>query len=204
MRSPRRSWRQLGSLALTAPLLLVAAPAAASDAVVVDTSPSWDGSSGYRPFGAPDTATFGQVITAPTAAPRLREFTFTLKLNHATAFIGHVYAWDASQQRATGNDLWAGTVRRTTGLTWQQVTLHPGGLALAPGQQYVVFISVSELQGRTAFTGYVANPGFDDVYPGGDAFWQNSRFDPSAWTTRGWLQNVPGSDLVFRAVFGPP
>lgn len=59
----------------------------------IDTTPSWDGDYSVLPFGYDNTATYGEVVTAPGGA--LTSFKFYMNQPSFT-FEGYVYAWDGS------------------------------------------------------------------------------------------------------------
>ena len=94
--------------------LLLAAGTALAD-TVIDTTPQADTS--ICPFGYPDTATYGQVITAPADDTQLDSFTFFMAISTGTVVMrGEVYAWDG--QKATGPNLFESapqTVSNTSG-----------------------------------------------------------------------------------------
>jgi hypothetical protein len=167
-------------------------------ATVIDTISTWNGTSSVFSFGYPDTATYGQTITAP-AANVLNSFTFMMDVPAATTFAAYVYAWDGS--KATGSQLFGSGPLNTTGAAgFETMTFNTGGLALTTGQQYVLFASVSGQvgsgQGQFGATG--------DDYAGGLFVFINNGQNQSLWTTTNWNQNHTGlgHDLAFRANFG--
>jgi hypothetical protein len=192
--------------AVLSSFLLVIAVAAQAEAATrtINTIPAWDGSSYVFPFGQPQTATYGQVITARSGTNRLDSFRFIVNLDPSIKFRGYVYEWDASAQRAKGIARWSGTTRHTSAATWQPVTLQTGGLRLVPGRQYVVFLSVSEIP-QADQTGIFAQPQEQDLYRG-VAFVYFNNSDASEWTTQPWDGGAgdylgPGGDLAFRVIF---
>jgi hypothetical protein len=188
-------------------LLLVIAVAAPAEATtrVVNTIPAWNGSAYVYPFGEPETATYGQVITARSDTHRfLKSFRFIVNLPPSVKFRGYVYEWDAQAQRATGVARWSGLTRHTSAETWQPVTVNTGRLRLIPGHKYVLFLSVTGIPQQPR-TGIFAQPQEQNLYAGGAfVFFNNS--DVSDWTTQPWDGGAgdflgPGGDLAFRVVF---
>jgi hypothetical protein len=192
--------------ALLISLVLVTALASPAQAATrtINTIPAWDGESYVWPFGQPETATYGQIITARSDTPRLVSFRFIVKLPPSITFRGYVYEWDAVAQRAKGVARWSGTTRHTTAEKWQPVTLQTGGLRLVPGRKYVVFLSVSELPQADAY-GIFAQPQNRNLYNGG-AFVYFNNSDAAQWTTEAWDGGsgdflAPGGDLAFRVIY---
>ncbi len=163
----------------------------------IDTTPSWDGSNTVAYFGHPNTATYGQTITAPAGGAVLTDFTFYMKVPSTCVFRGEVYAWDGT--KATGSALWEGPPIATNDAAFNPVTFNTGGVALSGGQQYVLFASVSRDsgsgQGPWGYTG-------SNVYSGGHFVFINNGMDPSQWTTINWTTLYPtNGDLAFKADF---
>ncbi len=163
----------------------------------IDTTPSWNGKDSVQPFGYPDTATYGQVITVPACGVTLQSFTFYMNLPASCTFQGEVYAWDGAM--ATGAALWEGPPTQTSGSgTFEPITFVPGGVPLPAGGQYVLFASVSKLSGSGMGPWGMI---YGNPYSGGDFVFINNGHDPSQWTSTEWDQF--GYDLAFRATFGP-
>jgi hypothetical protein len=174
-----------------AALLLFAAPAFAGQ--TIGTFGSWNGSEAISTFGYPNTATYGQVITAPAGATLLTSFTFELAIPNTATFRAEVYAWDGSE--ATGPNLYESGSMTTTSSSMQSVTIGTA-VPVTAGSQYVMFLSTSKDSGSgSGVWGFVsANP-----YGGGDFVYQNNGTDPSTWTSTPWT--VYGGDLAFSAIF---
>ncbi|MGC8724858.1 MAG: hypothetical protein ACP5VF_13455 [Acidobacteriota bacterium] len=152
-----RRWQ---AMVLAGALLALGSFSAA--AAGIDTTPSWNGSDFISSFGYPDTATYGQTITAPPAGASLQSFTFYMNLPASCTFQGEVYAWDGT--KATGAALWEGPSMHTSGSgSFEAVTFNTGGVPLAPSAQYVLFASVSKLSGSGSGSwGFI----WSDVYSG--------------------------------------
>jgi hypothetical protein len=167
----------------------------------IDTTPYWKGINPVAIFGYPGTATYGQVITAPTNGDNvLKSFSFHMNLPDTCTFTGYVYAWDG--EKAAGTALYKGPTMATLGSgTLEKIDFKTGGVTLTPGAQYVLFASVSENTGSgTGSWGYT----WQDVYPGsGNTFvFTNNLTDTAKWTTADWAV-YPG-DLAFTATFVTP
>jgi hypothetical protein len=156
-------------------------------------------------FGDPNTATYGQTITVPAGETSLQSFTFYLHLPTSLKFRAFVYAWDG--EKATGPALYESADLQTTEFAeglYQPITASTGGVAVTPGQQYVLFFSTSndkaadegtELEGSWAWV--TGTP-----YAGGIATWLNNGYEPTLWTnpTEEWSR--PEASMEFSAVFG--
>jgi hypothetical protein len=125
--------------------LALAAPAYADN---IDTIPQWNGSSFISSYGVTDTATYGQTFTPSATQTRLTSF--TVEIGFASAPIASqafVYQWDSVNQRIVGPALYSsGTINVASGAGFAAVTVNTGSVVLTPGQQYVVFLSTSNLQ----------------------------------------------------------
>lgn len=165
-------------------------------ATTISTVPSWDGTLALAPFGYPDTATYGQVITG--TGESLQSFTFEMNLSSGTVFKGGVSAW-AGDHATT--PLWVGADRTTSGSGgFEAVTFAPGNVVLQTGQQYVIFATTLASTGTgTGTWGLVPT----DVYAGGNTVWQNGGAGNGLNTLTGlWDGSVPSFDLAFTIVLG--
>jgi hypothetical protein len=183
-------------------LILVVCMLGPAGAITIDTTPSWNGSSGVSPFGYTDTATYGEVVTAPGGA--LQSFTFYMN-QPAFTFRGYVYAWDGS--KAAGAALWSSGAMQTAGSgTYEAITFNTGGVNMTTGSQYVLFATVSNdyvYGGGEGTWGYISNANTD---PGRYFAFYNNAGDFSALTNSNW--DGPqwwgtGTDLAFKATFAP-
>jgi hypothetical protein len=206
---------QFGLVVISAGLLAGVPPRASAD-VIIDTTPLWNGSNGISSFGLPNTATYGETVTAPAAPDDLLDsFSFLVREDYGTvAFRGYVYAWDGA--KATGPALFVSpTQTLTPGASFQSVTFTTGGVPLTPGARYVLFASPSGVPGSDPSTGsewaYLGTSTFagQDGYAGGNFVFLNNGNDPAQWTTTAW--NDPtyyggrsGDDLAFRVSFAAP
>jgi hypothetical protein len=104
----------------------------------------------WFPFGNPDTSTYGEIFTAPSAPDtNLASFGFWMADPVATGDIilgGYIATW-------TGTN--AGTLLYSSGAVdypnvgEAEISFTTGGLAMNPGQQYVMFLSVSQFSGQS-------------------------------------------------------
>jgi hypothetical protein len=169
---------------------------------VIDTTPSWIGT-GVYPFGTPATETYGQTITVPLTDSVLQSWTFYMEQSTSIRFQGEVYAWNGFM--ATGPDLFESAVMTTTDPNiFQPITFDTGGLALTPGDTYVLFASSSKdaQSGGGGEWGYVPGGG---GYTGGSFFALDNGTSTAKWTSDFW-SGAPGisGTLAFQADFDSP
>jgi hypothetical protein len=185
---------------VTAILAISIAQAGQTQAGTISTLPSWDGSTSVSAFGYPDSATYGQTVTATSQSNVLNSFAFEMSVRSSLSFRGEVFAWDGT--KATGSALFESAVKHTTSSAFQLVTFDTGGLHLQSGQQYVLFASISK--------DYAANLNsdsgswgtqFTDTYSGGQFVYLNNGGNASAWTSDAWSTIDIGSDAAFTAEF---
>ena len=122
--------RRTALCGLAAALLgVLVEPERATADTVIDTHTGWNGTDFSSPFGYPDTATYGQTITAPGAATSWK----TSRSTSAAClldFKGYVYAWDSVNKHATGSALFTSpTISVTNSSTYDPITFNTGGLA---------------------------------------------------------------------------
>ena len=186
--------------------VLVGVPAAASPTgggkTVIDTLSGWDGTSSLSPWGTPDTATYGQVVTIPEGdgiacgdPPCLKRVMKHEKYDisaHAgtgtMTFRAEIYGWDGTKATTKVFESKPMTLQLTEGdASYKAVTINSKHAKVMAGQQYVTFLSVSK--------DYEANPpnleaqwacNYSDVYAGGSAVYLNDGGDESQWTTQAW------------------
>jgi hypothetical protein len=119
-------------------------------------------------FGNPNTATYGQTFTAPSANV-LNDWTFYLKNDGSTAqnFEFFLMAWDGS--KATGSILYQSGLKTvaTSQNTYTPFSVAPD-VTLTSGQKYVMFINESGLNGGV--DGQIGMGGNSNVSPLGGSF----------------------------------
>jgi hypothetical protein len=195
-------------LLLTAMALMVVGTAGVALAeTTIDTIPQPIPEQQARigPFGHPNAATIGQVITAPANDTRLDSFTFLLDLPSTVIFRGEVYAWDG--QKATGPNLFESAPRSTSGSNdWEEITFNTGGVELVPGQRYILFATISKDYADNVGRGYWART---DAYADGRYHFMSNGSDFDQLFRDSWMPSESDpfpTDTAFRAVFStePP
>jgi outer membrane autotransporter protein len=184
-----------------ATLMALSAPASAQ---TIDTTKSWDGANSFLSWGAPNTATYGQTITATAGQTQLRGFTFELaQLGGGTPpqFQAYVYQWNSITSRTTGSAVFASAVLTAPGTaTFTAVNINTGGVVLTPGQQYVLFLTTSGIS-QAGSGGYKWGAVSNGSNTGGVVYLNNGA-NFGLLSTTGW--NLRSSlDLAFIAMFGP-
>ncbi len=182
-------------------------------AATIDTYTGWDGFTTQGLFGngagldlyAPtNTATLGQVVTAPGTT--LSSFTFYLAQETAWVpnqftYEAYVYAWNGA--RATGPALWSSgpIMGIPSGSTPQAVTFTPG-VSVASGSQYVFFLSVSKYFTTNDFDG-AGVFAFNYLAGTGDTYFVvlNNGGNSSLWTGSDWDQTFNYGSLAMKADF---
>jgi hypothetical protein len=164
--------------ALTASALLMGGGSARADFVTYDTTASWDGTNSEASFGGAtpkivNTATYGETFVGPSGQNSiLRDFAFHVSPAAGVhlQFTAYVYAWTGSLTgfggHITGSALYTGPAMTLDGIavgTFQTVNVVTGsGIVIAPGAQYVAFLTVSNPVDFSAYkaTGVSASTAF--------------------------------------------
>ncbi|MGZ4789204.1 MAG: PEP-CTERM sorting domain-containing protein [Terriglobales bacterium] len=139
----------------------------------------------WHPLGYPNTSTYGETFTAPTGPnTNLADFGFYMAGPYDSGDIvmsAYIATW-------TGTN--AGTLLFTSApIDYQNtgndfLTFNTGGLNLTPGQNYVMFLSISQYYGQSAGTSYISAG--DATIPGGNFVYYNNAGDFNALFTNGW------------------
>jgi outer membrane autotransporter protein len=125
----------------SAALLALSVPAGAQ---TIDTIPQWNGTSFISSWGAPNTSTYGQTFTPGIQQTRLSSFTMELFQGGGTPPQYQAFVYQFANNRITGPALFtSGVFTAPTGAAFTPVTINTGSVALTPGQQYVVFLTLS-------------------------------------------------------------
>lgn len=153
----------------------------------------------FEPFGAPDTATYGQTITVGSDN-LLNSFSLFLagrEGGNPLDFRGYVGGWDGL--KATNILYTSDVMRMGTDGSFKEFAFNTGSLNLMTGSMYVLFISISDL-GPQAPSVY-AMPDTGNTYAGGDFVFHNSSLDFPSLTRDTWDSAFfsPKSDTAFRA-----
>ena len=110
----------------------------------------------WHPFGYPNTATYGELFTAPSAPDtNLASMTFYMGSQYAPGDIitgAYVATWTGSHAGTLIYDSGSFDYPNTgdAALTWNP------NVAVTPGQQYVMFLSVSKFYGQSAGEAYIS------------------------------------------------
>jgi hypothetical protein len=124
-----------------AALLALSAPASAQ---TIDTIPLWNGTSFISTWGSPNTSTYGQTFTPGVQQTRLSSFTVELQQSSGAAPQYQAFLYQFDNNRITGPALYtSGVFTAPTGAAYTPVTINTGSVVLSPGQQYVVFLTLS-------------------------------------------------------------
>jgi len=176
-------------------LALIVAPAISSAQITIGAP----GGERVLPFGRPNTATYGQTITAPTGATSLNNFSFWMDDLLGVSFNAYVYAWDEATFRATGSAIFtsAPIAGPMGGTPFTQVTVNTGSTAVSAGAMYVLFFSTSGIISTDNTNVWSYSP--TNAYAGGTFVYQNNGDDVAEWTGSGW--DFFTEDLQFEANF---
>lgn len=160
-------------------------------------------------FGAPNTATYGQTLTAPTGVITLDQFTFQLENDYGHqpfSFQGYVASWNG--QMMTGTPLYASLLQSSPQPAAGVVTytFNTGGVAVTPGAQYVAFLNASPFiasnPGVLSSTNMPTSTNFpNDDYAGGKFVYMNNGSDFAALSTTPWSSFSGSGDVAFTATF---
>jgi hypothetical protein len=105
----------------------------------------------WNSFGNPNTATYGELFTAPSNSDtNLTSFSFYMGSPTVTGDIalgGYIATWTGSR---AGTLLYSSAETTYDNAGHEQLTFNTGGLGLQSGQQYVMFLSVSQFYGQSS------------------------------------------------------
>jgi hypothetical protein len=172
-----------------------ATPASATDTAkkTIDTYTPWGGVTYLQDFGNPDTSTYGQVVTIPNRAKRLKNFTFWMGASTHTSrgtitMRGELYGWDGT--KAT-TPVWESKPRDLfvdpDGPLFEPVKFKAKKAKVKPGEQYVIFASVSkDYEVTDPFVTAAWGTNLVDVLPGTYTVFINDTGDESKWTSTAW------------------
>jgi hypothetical protein len=173
--------------------------------MIIDTTPSWNGTDFIQPFGEFNTATYGQTFTVGSDNI-LNDFTFFLNdfdgQSDVVNFAAYVAEWDGS--KATGPILYESIPQSTTNAPgFEQFTFNTGGIGLTSGKQYVAFLSASNFFDGTSDIAGLGAITSQDVYSGGDFVFYNNGSDFSLLTQNAWDGGVGNGfgESAFKASF---
>lgn len=215
------------ALAVAAAFAAVLGQPSALGQTVLDTTSLWDGSFKLGDFGPGWISTYGQTFVAPSPVPQsqglvsptalLQNFTFFLEgaatLNYRAVVMqwegplrdggpiggaGLSLLWESPSQVYSSNDS-----------NFHAVTTTTPGIAVAPGAQYVIALTISEPSDYAASFGEVvfgSLPGFEHApasASGGGGFVEANNENYGVGSlTGGWYNYRDWGDLAFTASFG--
>ena len=191
------------ALALAAAISASAALSAAAQTISTGTgTPYWS------PFGAPNTATYGETFFAPTGYDQLDQFTFQFQGYDPGSgddgadlqFSAYLMGWDGT--KATGPILYQSALTDGTSGGPTTFTFNTAGTAVTPGTLYVAFVNASQFISDNP-TSTAEMQAIDGVTPidGGSFVYYNNGADFSLLTTETWDVTGISPDLAFSATF---
>ncbi len=181
---------------VAAAFMIALGTVAPASSATIDTTGSDTGT--IIEFGSPNTATYGQTFTAPGTV--LDSFSLYLR-NRVTGsgtldLRGYIAGWNGTEASSILYE--SGTQTMNANGTLQQFAFSPG-ISLTPSNNYVAFLSISNLQSQAPST-FGMPHGIDQI--AGEFVFINNGTTPSEWTSTPWTQGFVGSDDVwFQAEF---
>jgi hypothetical protein len=151
-------------------------------------------------WGVPDTATYGQTVTAPMTGT-LSAFQFYLNATGTPiTYAAYVYAWDQAASQATGSALWTSGEQDYRSNSDDTPVGYTPNAPVVAGGMYVMLFTTSGLQ--SGASGSTISWKFNSAasYTGGDFVFVNNGNDFSLLNTHRWDNFVTG-DLKFSATF---
>lgn len=140
--------------------------AAAAQATTYTSAPN---GGGVAPLAVPNTTTYGEVFTAPsTGGSTLDSFSFWLQGSLAQAY-GGIGTWSNG---GIGTNVYTSATFGTAYAGFTEVTVNTGGVALTPGQQYVVYFSNSGIAGDSGSDTFEMGSG--SALESGGMAWDNN------------------------------
>jgi hypothetical protein len=127
----------------------------------------------WNPFGYPNTSTYGETFTAPSSPnTNLVDFGFYMGGPVSSGDIllsAYIATWTGSQ---AGTLLYSSAPYDYPNTGFAEIQFNTGGLSLAPGGNYVMFLSVSQYYGQSIGLSY-ASQGAATI-PGGAFVYDNN------------------------------
>jgi hypothetical protein len=148
-------------------------------------------------FGVPDTATYGQTFTVAGPEAYLEDFSLFLRNRSSGSgplnLRGYIGTWTGIN---VGTVLFSSVTQTMNAAGTQQQFFFDTELQLVAGQQYVAFLSISEIDGQPASK--FGMPRGGDSIPGGFVFINNGA-DEAQWKTQTWSGLGNTVDVFFTA-----
>ena len=181
-----------GRTTIVAALTLLAAAAQATTFTSVPNGGS------IAPLAVPDTTTYGEVFTAPSSGgSTLDSFSFWLKGSLAQAY-GGIGTWTSG---GIGTNLYtSGTFGASYG-NFTEVTVNTGGVALTPGQQYVVYFSNANIAGDSGSDTFELGSG--SALESGGMAWDNNGGNSPVHASWNGCEGNCGITLASTMAFSP-
>ena len=152
---------------------------------------------GISAFAIPNTTTYGEIITAPSNSGKLESFSFWLEGSVAQAF-GGVGTWTGS---GVGTNLFTSSTFGASYGGFTEVTVNTGGIALTPGQNYVLYFS-NGISGNSGYDTFEMGSG-SSLDSGRGMAWDNN--NGGSPVNGDWNGSHGGSyNLAYKAVFAVP
>ncbi len=147
---------------------------------------NFNGYSNYwNPFGYPNTATYGEVFTAPSGGDNnLASFSFYMgsPISAGTIITGaYIATWNGSE---AGTLLYSSPQYNYDNAGNEELTFNTGGLAVTPGSKYVMFLSISQYYGQSFGTSYISQGGTNSLLNG--FVYNNNSGDFNSLFTTAW------------------
>ncbi len=163
---------------------------------------SFDGYNPYwHPLGYPDTSTYGETFTAPTNGNAfLQDFSLYLAGPYTSGDIvmgAYLATWNGSY---AGNLLWSSSEIDYPNTGNAQLTFTPG-VQLEAGQNYIVFLSVSQYYGQSSGQTYIS--GGNGSCPGCAFAYFNNGGNFNELFNTPWDASGLQPDFAFTADFTP-
>ena len=140
----------------------------------------------WHPLGYPNTATYGETFSAPTNGDNvLQNFSFWMGGPYSGGNIilgAYIATWTGSN---AGTLLYSSSSVNYQNTGEAQLSFSiPGGLALTPGANYVMFLSISQYYGQSQGESYI-DAGSATI-PGGSFVYYNNGGDFNSLFTNRW------------------
>jgi hypothetical protein len=155
----------------------------------------------WNSFGNPDTATYAELFTAPSNGDtNLSSFSFYMGSPTVSGNIlmgGYIATWAGDH---AGTLLYSSPSYNYDNAGHEQVTFNTGGLNLQGGQQYVMFLSVSEYYGQSSGETSVSQGGSINGLNG--FAWYNNEGNFNSLFTNSWDNYNASPDWAVDLQFG--
>jgi len=156
----------------------------------------------WQPFGNPNTATYGELFTAPSNSDNnLSSFSFWLAnpTNSGDIILGgYIATWTGAN---AGTLLYSSAKVDYANTGEAELTFNTGGLSVTPGAQYVMFLSVSQYYGQSSGLAQV-DAGSSINGLNGFAYYNNGG-DFNSLFTNGWDATGISPDWAVDLEFTP-